>query len=207
VTAIYHITHIRNLPGILAEGGLWCDAEAERRGLAHQVVGHAHIKERRKWKQVTCGPRGVLADYVPFYFAPRSPMLYSIHTGFVQGYDGTQEEILHLVSSAEGIRDAGLRFVFTDGHAPMALSKQFDDLAHLDKVDWSVMPLTWWNDTPEFPDRKRKRQAEFLVRRFVPFERITAIGVCTNGTAGAARGELVGRNGAPVVSVHRDWYY
>jgi hypothetical protein len=198
---------MKNLPRILAEGGLWCDAEAERRGLAHQVVSHAHIKERRKMKQVLRGPGGVLSDYVPFYFAPRSPMLLAIHTGFVQGYDGTQEDILHLVSSAERIRDAGLSYVFTDGHAPMALSKYFDDLADLDKVDWSVMPLTWWNDTPEHPDRKRKRQAEFLVKRFVPFECFTAIGVCTKGTADATRAELVDCNGAPVVSVHRDWYY
>jgi hypothetical protein len=206
VTAIYHITPIKNLPGILAEGGLWCDAEAERRGLAHQVAGHAHIKERRKIKQVLLGPGGVLSDYVPFYFAPRSPMLYAIHTGFVQGYDGTQE-ILHLVSSAERIRDAGLGYVFTDGHAPMALSKYFDDLADLDKVDWSVMPLTWWNDTPDQPDRKRRRQAEFLVRRFVPFECFTEIGVCTQGSADGTRTELGDRDGAPDVKVRRDWYY
>jgi hypothetical protein len=207
VTAIYHITHISNLPRILAEGGLWCDSEVERRGLAAQCIAHAHIKERRKAKQVPCGPGGVLADYVPFYFAPRSPMLYSIHTGYVQGYDGGQQAILHLVSSAEAIRAAGLEYVFTDGHAPMALSKFFDDLADLKKVDWSVMPLKWWDTTPQQPDRKRRRQAEFLVRQFVPLDCFTAIGTCTKASADDTLAALAELDGAPSVRVHRDWYY
>jgi hypothetical protein len=207
LTPVYHITHLSNLPGILAEGGLWCDAESERRGLAAQSVAHAHIKQRRKVKVVTCGAGGVLADYVPFYFAPRSPMLYSIHNGYVQGYDGGQQQVLHLVSSVEAIRDAGLDFVFTDGHAVVALTKFFAAVEDLDKVDWTVMPLVYWNDTQADPDRKRRRQAEFLVREFVPLECFTEIGVCTGTTAVAAHAHLAGHDDVPMVNVRPAWYY
>lgn len=205
---IYHITHISNLATILAEGGLWCDVEVEVRGLATQSVAHGHIKARRKAAVVPCGAHGVLADYVPFYFAPRSPMLYSIHTGYVQGYQGGQESVLHLVSSTEAIHDANLEYAFTDGHAVMApITKFFDDLADLVKIDWAVMALTYWNDTQTDPDRKRRRQAEFLVKRFVPLASFSEVGVCTAAMAAAVTTGLAGVAPALGVSVRPTWYY
>ena len=79
MTAIYHITHLRNLQNILRDGGLWCDHIVEERNLAHVSIAYQHIKDRRARKQVPCGPGGTVSDYVPFYFAPRSPMLYVIN--------------------------------------------------------------------------------------------------------------------------------
>ncbi len=54
------------------------------------------------------GPSGTLDDHVPFYFAPRSPMLYSIHGGYVEGYVVGQRSVIHLVSSAEAVSAAGV---------------------------------------------------------------------------------------------------
>src|SRR4029079_3294236 len=99
MTLIYHITHVRNLPSILEQGGLWCDGEAARQDLCATEIAHDHIKQRRARMPVTVGPGGSLADYVPFYFAPRSPMLYAIHQGGVDFYSEGQEEVLHLVGS------------------------------------------------------------------------------------------------------------
>jgi hypothetical protein len=89
----------------------------------------------------------------------------------------------------------------------MALTKFFNDLNDLDKVDWSVMPLTWWNDTPTQPDRKRRRQAEFLVRSFVPLVCFRDIGVCTTAIGAAVRAEFAERGNAPAITVRRQWYY
>ena len=47
-------------------------------------------------------PRLRRADYVPFYFGPKSPMLYAIKQGKVEGYQG-QREIVYLVAAAEEI--------------------------------------------------------------------------------------------------------
>lgn len=165
-TRIFHITHVDNLAAILAEGGLWCDREAAERGVAEVGIAHQHIKERRARRHVPISPGGTLDDYVPFYFAPRSPMLYSIHGGYVEGYSNGQRSVVHLVSSAEAVSASGAPFVFADGHAELDLSDFFDDLDDLNKIDWKIMKAAYWADTNEDGDRKRRRQAEFLVHRF-----------------------------------------
>lgn len=74
---LVHFTHVRNLRGI-AERGLLADAC----GADPQVdCAEGGIKEARRRRIVPIGPGGVVADYVPFYYAPRSPMLRRIHGG------------------------------------------------------------------------------------------------------------------------------
>lgn len=205
---IYHITHVRNLPSIVQQGGLYCDEERLRRKLRCVGIAHNHIKERRARRAVTKANGGTLADYVPFYFAPRSPMLYSIGGGFVEGYTDGEDPILHLVTSAEIVRAAELQFTFTDGHAELAVSDFFDNLAELaTKVDWQVMRSRYWYDTPEQPDRKRKRQAEFLVHRFAPWTLIQDIGVKSPAMKTEIEDMLRTSTYRPTVTVKRNWYY
>lgn len=123
------ITHVSNLPSVLQLGGLCCDNRRNRDGIVCKGIAYQHIKDRRARKRVPLGQGGTLADYVPFYFGPRSPMLYTINKGNVPGYSDGQSPVLHLVSSVEEIVEAGLPFVFTDGHAEMGYSDFFDDLS------------------------------------------------------------------------------
>ena len=51
--------------------------------------------------KVTCGPGGVLHDYTPFYFGYRSPMMLKISSGDVPSYDGTQKEMVYLVTDVQ----------------------------------------------------------------------------------------------------------
>src|SRR3990172_7250353 len=122
MTDIYHITHIRNLPNIIKDGGLWCDRLVSERNLAHVSIAYPHIKDRRTAKQVPVSAGGTLADYVPFYFAPRSPMLYTINRGNVIGYTDGQKPILHLVSTAEAVKGMKLPFAFKYHHSPILIS-------------------------------------------------------------------------------------
>jgi hypothetical protein len=207
VTPIYHITHIENLPTILAQAGLWCDRESARLGLTKIGIAHAHIKERRAKRVVPTGPGGTLADYVPFYFAPRSPMLFAIDRNQVAGYQGGQSAVVHLVSTAESVQASGRAFVFSDGHADMAISTYFSDLADLTRLDWKIMKETYWNDTPSDGDRKRRRQAEFLMHEFFPWNLIGELGVMNEGMADRVNSLLAGTANVPVVSVRRGWYY
>ncbi len=204
---IYHITHIRNLPNIIKNGGLWCDRAVSQGNLAHVSIAHQHIKERRAQKQVNCAAGGNLADYVPFYFAPRSPMLYANHKGSVEGYRGGQAAILHLVVSAEKIGKRGLSFAFTDGHAEMSISRFYTNLRDLNRIDWKMMQETYWNDTLEDGDRKRRRQAEFLVHQFLPFDLIESIGVFNPATAAQVIGLLQSLKPKITVTVEPKWYY
>jgi hypothetical protein len=72
--AIYHITHLANLPGILRDGCLWSDSERIRRSVASTNIGHKHIKQRRLKRAVSIAAGGALGDYVPFNFCSRSVM-------------------------------------------------------------------------------------------------------------------------------------
>ncbi len=206
-TLVYHITHIANLEGILQAGGLWCKAEQSRQQVTYQNIAHQNIQDRRATTLVPFGNGGLLHDYVPFYFAPRSPMLGAVHTGQVEGYDSGQASVLHLVSSVQRIQEAGLPFVFTDGHATVKFSAFFEDLKDLDRIDWALMKDRYWRDTPEDGDRKRRRQAEFLVHRFCPLGAFVGIGTCTEAIRSEVRQALDAFGLDLYTKVRRDWYY
>lgn len=206
-TSIYHITHIDNLGSIVAAGGLVCDRKRQERQIACQGIAHQHIKGRRAARKVPIPPGGTLADYVPFYFAPRSPMLYAIHSGVVANYPAGQRPILHLVSSAETAA-ASLRCIYTDGHAEIAFSAFHADIRQLGAVvDLALMASTYWNDTPEHPDRKRRRQAEFLVHQFFPWSLVESVGVADQQMKQVIDKMLEGAEHRPPVQVRPRWYY
>ncbi len=205
-TAAYHITHIENLASIVACRRLYCDNDCS--GAQREPVGIAHfdLKERRARKRIEVGAGGTLADYVPFYLAPRSPMLYAIATGYVSGYDGSQEDVLHLVCSIDELARPG-RFVITNRHPMAALAQQYTDLDVLDELDWPLMNAIYWNDTDKDGDRKSRRQAEFLVHRSVPIEAIRLVGAMTRRAAERAISLLDAMPNPPPVVVRKGWYY
>jgi len=202
---IYHITHHSNLPSIIACGGLLCDKQAEQQKPVS--IAYKHLKQIRSSILVPCAPYGTLMDYVPFYFAPRSPMLYAIHTGYVTHYTGGQSKIVYIVSSIQKVLDLNLRFVFTDGHPISWITRFANDLTWLNEmVDWQVMQSVWWNNTPEDPDRKRRRQAEFLVYRFLPLQAVEVIAVYERDMRQQVYSYLRDPHKVEVV-VRREWYY
>ena len=77
---IYHITHVDNLPAIVQAKGLWSDAKRIELKLDTSVVGMSRIKKRRlEERTVSCWPDTMVGSYVPFYFCPRSIMLYILY--------------------------------------------------------------------------------------------------------------------------------
>lgn len=201
--AIYHITHVENLANIVREGRLWCDAQRIARGLANTNIGYSHIKERRMRHPVTVAAGGTLGNYVPFNFCPRSVMLYVVAQGH-ENYREGQQPIVHLVSSIEAIRATGRTWLFTDRHADLGYANQYDTLDKLGEVDWAVMPLRQWGGDQEV---KEKRQAEFLVHDWCPWEAVEVIGVIDQVIAARVEAALAGAGHKRRVEVHRDWYY
>ncbi|MEZ4370628.1 MAG: DUF4433 domain-containing protein [Polyangiaceae bacterium] len=195
--AIFHITHVDNLAGILASG-LCADSVRIQNHLVSTNIGYSHIKQRRLNRKVPVADGGCLGDYVPFYFCPRSVMLYVISRGH-QDYAGGQDSIIHLVSdmSTAGF---GRRWAFTDRHAELAHAVYYEDAPSLGQVDWAVMNRRHWAES----DVKERRQAEFLVSRHVPWSAFSLIGV--RSTEVAEKVALI-VGGAPRVEVRPDWYY
>jgi len=95
---IYHITDAENLPNILSDNGLQSDAVMARRNPT--VIGYNHIKQRRLTQiRVPCCNDRFVGEFVPFYFCPRSPMLFTINRGNTGRPPGCQDTIVHLVSN------------------------------------------------------------------------------------------------------------
>ena len=206
-TPIYHVTHWKNLASIIEQGGVLSLHEMQRRGLPHNDIAYDHIQERREGTMVFGAEGGCLHDYASFHLGRKSPMLYTISKGNVANQQEGQDPLIYLKSSAQVVDEAGLSFAFTDGHATMAFTEFFDDLGMLNKVDWNVMAATYWRDTQDDNDRKRRRQAEFLVQKELPWNLILEIGTFNAGIEGRVLEILSISEHQPVVQVRRSWYY
>lgn len=204
---LYHITHINNLASVVGSGGLQCYNTLKQNESRYTNIAYQHIQDRRSSKAVPCGPCGTLHDYVPFYFAPRSPMLYAINQGNVPRYAEGQKPVIHLVTSLEKVITERVPFVFTDGHGTVELTDFFEDTKQLDKIDWEVMKSEFWADTDDDPDRKRRRQAELLIYNFVPWQLIIGVGVLSQEIKTTVEEILEVSEYKPTVKVLPRWYY
>jgi hypothetical protein len=204
---IYHLTHGRNLAAMAEAGELRCKTALDDATATYEAIAYPGIQGRRARQAVPCGPGGVVHDYVPFYFCPRSPMLLAHHKGQVEGNPAGQRPLLHLVSTIEAIEAAGCELVFTDGHAAMVYTRFFDDLRHLDEVDWRVVGSRDWADNEEDGDRKRRKQAELLVHRALPWSLVQEIGVLDRAVKERVLQILERAEHKPAVNVRWSWYY
>jgi hypothetical protein len=96
-------------------------------------------------------------------------MLYVIHKGGVPEYQEGQHPLVYLITDIETIMSIGLSYVFSDGNCASAFTEYFDRLDSLDMIDWPLMSATMWNNTPTDGDRMRRRAAEFLVHKELPW--------------------------------------
>ncbi|MFC3980774.1 type II toxin-antitoxin system toxin DNA ADP-ribosyl transferase DarT [Streptosporangium jomthongense] len=205
---IYHFTHVKNLPRILKEGALLSDSLVQAGQKLTVEVGDLHVKKQRRSMKVTLPPGGCPADYVPFYFAPRSPMLYVINKGGVEQYREGQEPLIYLVSSVDRIVSEQLDWVFTDGNCASGITEYFNDLENLKQaVDWPLMGSMIWKNTAEDPDRMRRRMAEFLVHRQVPRNCLLGIATKTKEIEKEVKEIFQKRNESIYVDTRSNWYY
>jgi len=207
MTWIYHITDKKNLPGILAQNGLYSKNKEKELPAAPVSIAYEGIQQRRAETEVPIHPFGTLHDYVPFYFAPRSPMLYAIHKRMIKGYTGSQQDIIYLISKVQIMEANHIPYVFTDGHAIMALSEFYNQSSDLGKIDRQIMKETYWNDTEQDGDRKRRRQAEFLVKDFLPLHLLKGIAVKDMETETNVKKNLESYGNILTVRVKYEWYY
>jgi len=203
---IFRITHRDNVPWIL-ENGLHC----QNSGIAnpdHVSIGNAELIALRQHREVDIAPGGTLADYIPFYFTPYSPMLLNIKTGYAGIRQRNNAEIVVLVSSLDALRANGVRYVYTDRHAYLRTAGFFDDPAQLGTVvDFAALQRRDFHRDPEQPDKVERYQAEALAHRFVPVGALLGIGCYT----AAIKTELEStchEPGVKVKFVHRaEWYF
>ena len=207
---VYHITHVDNLPAIVDEGSLVCDREMIHRGGPARTIGMSDIKRRRVERlAIDCHPGTMVGDYVPFYFCPRSVMLYVIHMANHPelAYRGGQAPIVHLEADLHG----AIEWADTDDR-PWAFSlsnagarytefrRQTNDL---EELDWEAIAAHDFRRQ----EVKEAKQAEFLVHEAFPFELFDRIGVRSPDMAERVASAVTGLAHCPAVEIRADWYY
>ncbi len=137
-------------------------------------------------------------------------MLYAITRGLVSEEAACTEQIVYLVSSTQALRAAGLTVIASNRHAELGYAEMTDqdgDLDDNDFIDWPLMTAAYWNNTPDDPDRKERRQAECLVHPRVPWQVIEGIATKTE-RARAQVERVLGTAGQPTpVVVSAEWYF
>jgi hypothetical protein len=175
----------------------------------HAQIGMANIKERRLSLPVPCHPGDHVGDYVPFYFGPRSIMLFVIHCANHPGltYRGGQDPIVHLEADLHAAlawsRSVGRRWAFSLSNAGANYAEFRCDEAQLDEINWSAVAAVDFRDQTI----KESKQSEFLMHGKFPWHLVSRIGVRTRPTAVRALAALDDTGHRPAVVVQRDWYY
>ena len=203
---LYHITHGANLTAIIDAGGLLADTT----GKASKRIGMPEVVSRRTQLPVSCHPGTCVGDYVPFYFCPRSVMLYVIsrknHPSLT--YRGGQAPIVHLEADLHSVVDwadgEGIRWAFSLANAAESHAQFRCRLADLSEMDWTAVAARQWAG-----DSRASKQAEFLVHAQVPWSLIERVGVLTPGAARRVLEILSSTpgTGRARVEVRREWYY
>ena len=212
---IYHICHVDRLPSIIGDGWLWSNSEIARRAPAGTTIGMTEIKQRRLQElSLASHPELHVGECVPFYFCPRSVMLYLIYQGNHPEltYRGGQTPIIHLeadLKAAVAWADAESRrwWAFTLSNAGAYYCEDRADLTQLGEINWDAVAARRWGGRGIAEEIKEGKQAEFLVEHAFPWHLVERIGVYWPATYAEALRALPPEGHRPAVEIQRDWYY
>ncbi len=210
---IYHIVHVDRLPSIVADRRLLSDAAMANRQAVGTPIGMTDIKQRRRRLRIDCRPGLHVGDCVPFYFCPRSVMLYLLHRGNHPNltYSGGQGLIVHLeadLSAAVAWAEAQERhWAFTLSNAGASYFEDRCDLDQLGEINWDAVQATKWSGPGVSGLVQEGKQAEFLVHESFPWALVDRIGVISQGVANQVANAMQAAAHRPTVEIKRDWYY
>jgi hypothetical protein len=205
---IYHIIHVDRLASVIADGGLLCDEIIAGREAVGTTIGMSDIKARRLVSQLISHQGLRVGQCVPFYFCPRSVMLYLIYRANHPNltYRGGQVPVLHFEADLQATVDwaavNNVRWAFTLQNAGNAYFEDRCDLQQLVEIDWAAVQATNWAG-----GLQEGKQAEFLVERSFPWELVSRIGVRTPAIRLQVEHALRDALHRPVVDVVPGWYY
>lgn len=206
---IYHITHVNNLPSIIAAGELISDAAIIQQGGPPAAVGMSKIKQRRLKLPVTCHSGDFVGDYVPFYFCPRSVMLYLLYMGNHPEltYRGGQGPIVHLEADLKTVVEWAerkkRRWAFSLANAGAYYVEFRKSLDELDEIDWNAVAARDFRSS----DVKEAKAAEFLLHGSFPWKLVEKVGVHSMVVGRQVSTMIAAGTHHPTVQIERDWYF
>ena len=206
---IYHITHVDNLQAIAAAGLLYSDASMMQQGGPSVSIGMSKIKTRRLSLPVKSQEGTYVGEYVPFYFCPRSVMLYIIYcenNPDLQFQEG-QDFIAHISASVDKVlswaEKNSRRWAITSANAGARYTRFSSQREHIERLKWDHINATDWGNSKV----KESKQSEFLMFGSFPWSLIDEIGVLNHNASSRAHTALEGDPKAQCIRVRPDWYY
>lgn len=211
---IYHIVHVDRLASIVRDGYLWCDKEVGKRAPGGTAISMEKIKRLRRENLLCSHPDLQVGDCVPFYFCPRSVMLFVIFKQEHQelSYWGGQGPIVHLEAdlrqTVAWADEQKLRWAFTLSNAGSLRFEDRCDLANLGEINWeAVRAKLVAGEQGGWREYKEGKQAEFLIERQFPWNLILRIGVRSEQMRSRAMIAIEAARHKPRVETKPDWYY
>lgn len=164
------MVHIENIPHILRFGIVRVDSP--NRNPEYVPIGDKEVIWKRQNRLLTSQQK--VSDFIPFYFGPRTPMLYVIQ----HGYNGVKrvdaEKLVYCIVRLDDIINNHIDCMFTDGHVLNRLSEVYDGnrLKYVDNYIHyhDVYALSW--DSEKDNDLKRRKEAELLLKNDLPVQYI-----------------------------------
>ena len=178
IKGLYYITHIENLPSILANGIL-SHAQVETSKVAYTPIYDSQIVTRRNLRFAPNGQS--LWQFANLYFQPRNPMLYRVMQE--KGIDNVA--ILQVKPTILTLPNV---YVSTGNaaSAPSAILPAAEGMAEIRQMK-SILQSEWWK---EEDGSKRKIMAECLVPDVIHPEYIDTIYVASHKIAERVRQQL-----------------
>ena len=207
-TFIFRIIHIDNLDYILQQNKLttYGNADADPNYVG---IGEGELINLRTNHTITTSNSGIeycpSCDFLPFYFASKSVMLYRIKTGWNVA-KVEQEKIIYFVYKLSEIIE-NVNYLFTDGHGYARITQWFDNIQYIDQLNGVDITRKWWNNTEEDGDRERRKQAEFWIENEIPLNLAKGIAVYNDNALHLAQ-ELCTKHGRTIeIKVKPEYYY
>jgi hypothetical protein len=202
---IYHLTHIRNLAGMLSSGAILADGNETFSGRPEVDLSSPETRESRRATAVSGLGSANVAEFVPFFLVPNSTMWEDIRSGSVDA---------RLSPEARGAVAADfVLLVSTVKHA----TEHTDDGAIVVTDGDAAHVLTRFAASTESSERMLRRlraddnaetivEAELLVKDSLPFELVTLVGVANDRAHLFPRAILKSSEYSPKVSVYPPWF-
>lgn len=203
----YRISHIQNIPQILHNG--LCTKHHQNASNDFIRIGNPEIIDVRDETEVRIDGYGYLGEYVPFYFTPKSMMLFNIITGYRQPIvkQYPKDEIIVVRCLIQDLSDSG-KFFFTDGQAnEKAMTRHYNDLNSLGNIDWDIIQQSDFKRDAADTDKTRRYQAEFLMHEHVPIKNIESIHVYSDKAGNLVNLEMAKTNILIPIHITKQYFF
>ena len=206
---IYHLTHIKNLERILADGVLYADASPELETRPEVDISSTDNREARRAATVAGNDELTVAHYVPFFLAPNADVWDSVVANesdprlSPDGRGSIPADFVILVSTVKTVMDAhadsasATAVAVTDGDAAAPLTR-----ISATREAWELaLRKLRFND-----ESSVMLEAEFLVEGSFDFDHITLVGVANDRVRDVVKPILQASLYRPKVAVYPPWF-